>query len=230
MICHIDGGLKTKIEKGEYVDLEKLLQKKGAGPFLSGNDFEHLEWVRGDNGTYLVPAKKQSKINSFRRWEQAFRVYATIYCGANPTRAKEIWQYISVINTAANVYVWGNVYSYDVIFCQLMQFNPGRSWSITYNHMWNLSMRDPLPSNSKMGRFNNSNANLGWTGQGNKGNGGGTPRGVRRKTDYCWNFNKGIKCRYGSKCKFTERCSYCDSASHGVHACHKLDKKDKKSK
>ena len=27
-----------------------------------------------------------------------------------------------------------------------MQFNPGRSWAVTYTHMWNLSMRTPLPS------------------------------------------------------------------------------------
>ena len=72
-------------------------------------------------------------------------MYTTIYCGANPSRAKEIWQYISVINTVASSYVWDNVYNYDVVFRHLMAFNPQRSWSITYNQMWNLSMCDPLP-------------------------------------------------------------------------------------
>ena len=86
------------------------------------------------------------KTNNFRKWEQAFWVYATIYCGANPSRAKEIWQYITVINTAASSFIWENVYNYDVTFRQLMQFNPTRSWVVMYNHMWSLSMRDPLPS------------------------------------------------------------------------------------
>ena len=57
-----------------------------------------------------------------------------------------------------------------------------------------------------------------------------TSGGIRKgKPTYCWNFNKGIKCRFGDKCRFTERCSYCDSPAHGIVACPKLDKKDKES-
>ena len=53
------------------------------------------------------------------------------------------------------------------------------------------------------------------------------PMQVRRnKSDYCWNFNKGVPCKFGSKCKFVERCKYCDSPTHGVHACHKLQRKE----
>ena len=59
-----------------------------------------MEWVQRDGSMFLVPARKESRINSFRRWEQAFRLYASIYCDKNPFRAKEIWQYISVIQTA----------------------------------------------------------------------------------------------------------------------------------
>ena len=45
------------------------------------------------------------------------------------------------------------------------------------------------------------------------------------KSDYCWNFNKGVPCKFGSKCKFIERCKYCDSPSHGVNGCFKLQKR-----
>ena len=98
----------------------------GTEVFLRGSfsDLHHLEWVRDGNNTFLVPAKKQSKINCFHRWEQSFHIYATIYCGKHPSRAREIWQYISVINTAASSFVWSNVYNYDIIFHQLMQFKP----------------------------------------------------------------------------------------------------------
>ena len=144
LISHIDPALKSKIEKGEYVDLDKLLSRDRNGPWSGEQaDCERLEWVKTDTGTYLMPAKRQSKINGFRRWEQAFRVYATIYCGANPHRAREIWQYISVINTAASAYIWDNVYSYDITFRQLMQFNPNHSWAVMYSHMWNLSEKSP---------------------------------------------------------------------------------------
>ena len=144
--CHIDKNTQEKIEKGDYVDLEKLLPKTTYTGALANTDgTNHLEWVQKDGHTFLAPANdRQGRINGFRRWEQAFRMYATIYCGANPARAREIWQYISVINTASSAYVWENVYSYDITFRHLMAFNPQRSWSTTYNQMWNLSMREPL--------------------------------------------------------------------------------------
>ena len=86
LICHVDQNLKEKIEKGDYVDLDTLLNKdRTTGSFWNSDtssvtDGEKLEWVRNKNGTFLMPAKKQSRINCFRRWEQAFRIYATIYC------------------------------------------------------------------------------------------------------------------------------------------------------
>ena len=227
LTCHIEPSLIHKIEKGEYVELEKLLPKDNLGK--SGED-NRLEWVQRDGGTFLVPAQRDSKIGGFRRWEQAFRAYATIYCGANPHRAKEIWQYITVINTAASSYVWDNVYNYDITFRHLMAFNPNRSWAVTYNQMWNLSMRDPLPRNQNRmtgGYSNVAGGGYAVTSRSSNGNTSHNPMQVRRKkSDYCWNFNKGVPCKFGAKCKFVERCKYCDSPSHGVHACHKLQRKD----
>ena len=172
-------------------------------------------------------AQRDTKINGFRKWQQAFRAYATIYCGAQPHRSKEIWQYISVINTAASSYLWDNVYNYEITFRHLMAFNPQRSWAITYNQMWNLSMRDPLPRNVSRG-------NTGYHGQFNNdsfkssgSNSSTNPMQVRRnKSDYCWNFNKGVPCKFGAKCKFIECCKYCDSPTHGVNSCFKLQKKE----
>ena len=218
LICHIDANLEQKIERGDFVDLDKLLVKDNNGPWMTeqAHDYERLEWVRNEAGTFLMPAKKQNKINNFRRWEQAFCIYATIYCGKNPHRTREIWQYISVINTASNSFIWENVYNYDIVFRQLIQFNPNRSWAITYSHMWNLSMRTPLPKPQYIG--NNQN----------QAQGQGKPQilgSIKKKPDYCWSYNKGIKCKFGKNCRFIERCSYCDSGSHGVVNCPRLDNK-----
>ena len=105
LTCHIDKGLQEKIEHGDFVDLEKLLPRNSIGHRSaqnSSNDGNRLEWVVKDGQTFLTPINdKNSKITGFCKWEQAFRMYATIYCRANPSWAKEIWQYISVINTAA---------------------------------------------------------------------------------------------------------------------------------
>ena len=89
-------------------------------------------------------------------------------------------------------------------------------------------MKDPLPKNSFSKPFQH------YSGGGfvqnhkaeNNGYGSGSGSGSKRnKSDYCWNFNKGVPCKFGNKCKFIERCKYCDSPSHGVNACQKLLKK-----
>ena len=114
-----------------------------------------------------------------------------------------------------------------------MAFNPNRSWVVTYNQMWNLSMRDPLPRNhmNQKGFFQfnntgNNNANRRQSSSGSNHNG----QGGKRKSDYCWNFNKGVKCTFGARCKFIERCSFCDSPNHGIHVCPKVEAKDREEK
>ena len=68
LTCHIEPNLIHKIEKGEFVELEKLLPKDKLGR----SDESRLEWVQRDGETFLVPAQKDSKISGFRHWEQAF--------------------------------------------------------------------------------------------------------------------------------------------------------------
>ena len=227
LTCHIDKALREKIERGEYVELERLLPKDKGSEFggNSSND-QRMEWVFHEGQTFLAPAvNKNNKINSVRKWDQAFRSYATIYCGVNPARAKELWQYISVIHTAASTYIWENVASYDYTFRHLMEFNPQRSWAITYTQMWNLSMKDPITKfgwDRKQGS-SHDNQSPGFKNNHQNGNGNGT--GKKRK--YCWGFNKGITCKYGNNCRYIEKCSYCDSTSHGVIVCPKLFDKGK---
>ena len=51
----------------------------------------------------------------------------------------------------------------------------------------------------------------------------------KTKSDYCWNFNKGLKCRYGNHCRFIERCSCCDAVLHPVIECPKASDKEKEA-
>ena len=64
----------------------------------------------------------------------------------------------------------------------------------------------------------NNNSNNNNAGAVNKVQGG-------RNTRYCWNFNKGVMCKF-KHCKFVERCSYCDSGAHGRQVCPELENKD----
>ena len=68
LTCHINPNLIQKIENGEFVDLDKLLPKdKLSRVGTSVTDDNRLEWVHRDGGTFLVPAQRESNINSFRR-------------------------------------------------------------------------------------------------------------------------------------------------------------------
>ena len=121
-------------------------------------------------------------------------------------------------------YSWEYVHNYDIVFRQLMEFNPERSWVVTYNQMWNLSMTNPIVAGYQQrrsfGRYGSA--------AGSTSNLAGFQES-KKKIDYCWSFNKRVKCKFGRKCKFIEECSYCDSAAHGVINCDKLDRRDKET-
>ena len=214
LTCHVDSTLKARIEKGEFVDLERLLPKKRT------KEEGRLEWVNRDGLTYLAPQDKEQKIKNVRRWDQAFRIYASIYCNANPSHAGEIWQYIHVINSAASTYVWENVSNYDVTFCQMMAERPGRSWNKIYTQYWQLALKEHI------------NKNPGFTSGGNSSNAGNSQGSNKKQKTWhencCWVFNKHGKCNRQS-CNFDNRCSYCGAWSHSANVCKKkLGDKDKK--
>ena len=147
LCCHVDMGLKAKIEKGEFVKLERLLPKQRSG----FRQEESLEWISKDGMTYLAPIQDKEKIMGIRRWDQAFRMYASIFCAANPDRSGEIWQYIHVINSAVASFQWDNVAYYDFVFRKMMNDRPNRSWVKAYVQLWQLSMRDPINKNQGSG-------------------------------------------------------------------------------
>ena len=61
--------------------------------------------------TYWVPTadRELSSVNSYIRWEQAFRVYMNIFASANP---------------------WDSVYKYDCEFRIHMSEHPERNWRV----------------------------------------------------------------------------------------------------
>ena len=197
--CHVDATLKSKIERGEYVDLEKLIPKNRS-QMLS--DDRRLQIVQRDGETFIGTSEKETKINSIRKWDQAFRIYAAIYSEANPTKSAEIWQYIHVINTAASSYIWENVAYYDTVFRQLMAKKPGRSWAKTYTQLWNIAMCEPIHKNSNNFASTHNERN---------------PENAKNKA--CWRYNKG-KCKRWN-CKWEHKCSFCGSFSHVYHTCNK---------
>ena len=226
LTCHVDKLLKSKIENGEYVDLERLLPKRKF--FKGGSDDSHLEWITRDGMTFLTPVQdRDQKISGIHKWDQAFHIYAAIYCNANPGRAGEVWQYIHLINTAATSYQWDNVAYYDNTFRQMMGECPMRSWAKTYTQLWQLALRD-LITKSQNQPWQNTNNPSG------SGSSGSTPKSGqpgKRKTwrdNCCWTFNRIGKCTR-KDCHFDNRCSYCSAWNHYANICKKKAQSEKGS-
>ena len=211
LTCHIDSNLKSKIEKGEFVDLERLLPKTRAQ--IVSED-QKMQFVNRDGASFWIPADRESKINGIRKWDQAFRIYAAIYSKHNPNRAAEIWQYIHVINTAAASYTWENVCYYDLTFRRLMHEKPHRSWAKMYIQVWNLAMCDPILKNTNKQGYTNFHSNSNST-----------------HSDWrdrcCWRFNRGEKCKKWN-CRFDHRCNNCGSWSHCAVNCTSRPKHHRK--
>ena len=124
---HVDQNTQAKIQQGEYIELEKLLIK----PKLlnKATDEGRIEIISKNGKSFLSQSELSVKITHIRKWEQTFRIYATIYSQANPLRSAEIFQYINVINHAAHSYTWECVEYYDYTFRQMMARKPNHNWA-----------------------------------------------------------------------------------------------------
>ena len=205
IICHLDQSLIEKIQKGEYVELEKLLQKP---EHLRVENEDRQVLVNKDGQQYWVLYKsKENKITGVKKWEQAFRVYAAVYCQVNPHRSAEIWQYVDIINNIAQKFPWEKVARYDYIFRHLMQQKPNRSWAKTYTQSWTLELNgnEKTEINRQGRQISNSN-HPGATGS--------------WKDNCCWKYNRG-NCPYGRNCRFEHRCTFCGAYGHPSHMCEK---------
>ena len=208
--CHIDPQMRAKIEKGDFVELEKLLQRK---LMLDPEQDGRMHLVNRDGVSYFVKAiDRDTKIHNYSKWEQAFRTYITIYCGANPHRSAEILQYVNVIHRASKIFNWENVARYDYVFRQLMAVKPHRSWAKIYTQMWNINLNEPIK------RFQEQNGK----------SGGGMGTTSTKKDGICWRFNKNT-CKFGKSCKFEHRCSYCNILGHSAANCHRKQNNGRKS-
>ena len=218
--CHIDQNLKSKIEKGEFVELKKLSPCSRSQVM---RDERKLQFYYQDGETYFAPMERENKITNVRRWEQAFRVYAAIYCAVNPARSAEIWQYVFTINKAASSFSWENVYFYDVTFRHLMESKPNRSWARTYTQMWTMAMCDPLSKSNGNSFYANNGFGGAASSKGKKfSNDNSSGCNTAAKPKYCWKFNKNRQ--HESPCTYVHRCSYCDAADHARVNCAKRNK------
>ena len=203
---HLDQNTHEKIIRGEYVDFARLIPRDR---ILTEED-QRMQLVMKGNESYWIPANQteNTSINSFSRWEQAFRVFSDVYTRAHPSRASELVQYNHVIHTAAMAYSWDNVYLYDKDFRLHLARNPERSWALLLQQSWSLRLKDKIRHEAFQG-VNSHNE-------------------VDNRKQGCRRFNKG-RCTYGGTCRYEHKCFYCNKMGHGVVVCRQLmnDKGDR---
>ena len=108
--AHVDEQLKRKVLQFKFVDFFRLLPHDR---ILQQED-QRLTFVNKGGIPYLVPMNDNpASINSYGKWDQAFRVYSDIVTTQYPNKAHELIQYNHVIHTASQTYLWDNVYMYD---------------------------------------------------------------------------------------------------------------------
>ena len=118
---HLDKVIKKKIQNFEYIDFSKIISKTRP----SKEDEQRLEIVNRNGMTYLAPVAGDSiQINTYNRWEQAFRIYSNIITAWFPEKASELLQYNHTIHMASMTYVWENVYAYDREFRHHISHHP----------------------------------------------------------------------------------------------------------
>ena len=90
---HVDQVLKEKIEKGEYVDLARLLPKDRVQA-IDDADKQTLQLYHKDGQTFYAPPVSQGvAISSYGKWDKAFRIFSNIYLEKYPNRALELNEY-----------------------------------------------------------------------------------------------------------------------------------------
>ena len=207
--AHVDPAIKTKIINHEYVDFCRLIAKDR----VMVEDDNKIQWVIRQGIPCCVPQVETTGINSYSKWDQAFKVFTAIYTEAHPHKTGELIQYNHIIHTASQVYTWDNVYMYDKDFRIHISQYPLRSWAVVLQLAWNLRLtekwRNGYGSTDRgASAYTNNNNNNDRNRYGNK--------------EECRKFNRG-RCTYGLRCKFEHRCSHCKRMGHGYYSCRKVE-------
>ena len=147
-------------------------------------------------------------INSYGKWEQAFRIFSNILTAKYPGKAGELYQDNHIIHMASMSNAWDNVYAYDKEFRYHISRHPSRSWGVILQQAWTMLIKDRIKTES----FEN--------------------KGLHnvKIAEWCRRYNRG-NCTYGLSCRYEHRCAVkrCRKFGHGAHICRLRTGGDRRS-
>ena len=202
---HVDVALCQKIINLEYVEFSKLIPNSKM--YKEDDTGQWLEIINKNGQSFLSPVSERERvnINSYAKWEQAFRVFSNILTSKYPEKAPELLQYNHTIHNAATTFIWDNVYSYDREFRHHIAHHLYQSFTVILQQAWTMILKDRVCNDNNYFQK-------------------GTPRGSKRDKEPCRQFNRGC-CSFSLSCKYDHRCSVpkCGKFGHGAHICHLRD-------
>ena len=201
----LSSAIREKIVKSEFVELELLLERHIPYPTTSYT-------LSLDNSGQLLlrDAKKKQQITSIMGWTDAFLVYSSVFVGAHPVRALELFKYMHIIRVAATRFAGRGWLEYDRQFRVRQQLRPHRSWASIDGELWALFLTTPGELPSGVGSY--------------KGGQSSYPKQrsfrsntINRSSGLCFAFNR-LGCS-NAQCKYAHNCSGCLSTDHGGSSC-----------
>lgn len=207
--AHVDATTRLKVKQQLYVDLARFLPRD----LDVVDEDENLVLTNKDGKTYHVPPSERDlgTINTFKKWQLAFKVFMSIYMEEHPNKlpvvAPEFIQYMQLIEDMTTTWIWDNVYKYDKRHRRMMAQFKNRHWHVPYQ-----AARAELKTTHIMHNFSQTNAKV------KKQQG----PGAKQRKEACRNFNRG-KCTYGTTCRYDHKCSRCGKFGHGAFQCRQKD-------
>ena len=192
---HVDINMRKRIQNFEFVDFVHLLPHDK----IVQQEDNRLALVNKGGQPWIVPFNDTPSegISSYHKWHLAFRVYSDILTEMFPEKASELFQYEHIIHSAAQTFIWDNVYSYDKAFRIHISEYPTRTWAVILQQAYATKLKEKLRG-SDQNLFNRRSRD-------------GSP---------CRRFQRG-KCNFGMNCKYQHRCTICNKYGHGAHICRK---------
>ena len=103
-----------------------------------------MELIVKNGKTFWTLVTETVSINSYFKWEQAFRTFSDIYMRHQPSKSTELIQYNHVIHSIFLTYVWDNIYPYDKEFRIHLSKHPECNWGVILQQAWSMKLRDRL--------------------------------------------------------------------------------------
>lgn len=200
---HVDDAMVAHIISGDFIELKDLVPKSRPFHFRASQPEMKLINVKGKQR--WVEEEDTQVLSSYKKWEEAFEIYASIYVRGHPHHADELYDYKYSIRDAAATYVWENVFDYDVEFrLHMARCKHNRSWSARLDCEYNRLLKNHI----SFRHDKNGNDHLG----------GAREAKPSEARDICHRYNKG-RCTWGNQCRYLHKCSKCGKMGHGAVIC-----------